>query len=510
MKYDNTRNIVSGMKYGFLYKIMMVLLPFVLRTTMIHALGMEYVGINSLFTSILSVLSLADLGFSGAVVFSMYKPIAQEDTSKLCALLKYFRRVYQSIGVIIFCLGLLVMPFLKYLVTSDLPPDLHLYVLFLGFLINTCSSYFFWAYRSSLLEAHQRQDIVSKVDGAVMLIGYITQIAVLLIFKNYYFYLINIILMTIATYTVRAIYTQKFYPHIQCQGQLSKEDKKEIKTNVGALFIQKVGGTVSLSFDTIVISAFLGITMVAIYGNYNLISTSVLGFFMMFFHLITAGVGNSMVLESPQKNYEHFEKYTFITNWALVWATSCLVCLYQPFMTLWVGQSNMLDFPFVLLVALLFYLSGSRRLVLSYKDAAGLWKKNAFCPLIAAAINLLLNLVLVHCIGIYGIVLSTIISYVMIEIPWDGHVLFKHYFAMKPYAFFAKWFFTLVKMALIAAITYGVCESIVITNQIAVIAIRLIICIILPNVLLLLISWHNPKRKWAISFIYDKILKRKP
>ena len=510
MKYDNTRNILNGMKYGVFYKILMLLLPFVLRTTMIYALGMEYVGINSLFTSILSALSLTELGFTSAIVFSMYKPIADEDHAKLCALLKYYRRVYQSIGVIIFGLGILVLPFLRYFVISELPPDLNLYVLFLGFLINTCSSYFFGGYRSSLLTAHQREDIVSRVNGAIMLIGYITQIVIVLVLRNYYLYVVNIILMTIATNSIRAGRAQKLYPHIQCEGKLSKADKKEIKINVGALFTRKVGGTLSLAFDNIVISAFIGITMVAIYGNYNLISSSILGFFVIFFRLITAGVGNSMVLESPQKNHEYFRKYTFITNWALIWATSCLVCLYQPFTAIWIGQSNMLDFPFVILISALFYLSGSRRLVLSYKDAAGLWKKNAFSPLIAAVVNLLLNLVLVHSIGIYGVVLSTIISYVMIEIPWDGYVLFKYYFSMKPNLYFGKWLLNLIKMALITSVTYGVCSVIVITDYILLIVIRLILCIIIPNVLLLLITWNNPDRKWATSFVYDKILKRRP
>jgi O-antigen/teichoic acid export membrane protein len=509
MKYDNTRNILSGMKFGIVYKIMMLLLPFALRTVMIYALGMEYVGINSLFTSILSTLSLAELGFSGAVVFSMYEPIAHEDNVKLCALLRYYRRVYQSVGAIIFCLGLLVMPFLKYLVTSALPTDLHLYVLFLGFLINTCSSYFFGGYRSSVLTAHQREDIASKINGVIMLIGYITQIAVLLVFKNYYIYLLNVILITVATNMVRAVNAKKLYPHIQCNGQLSKEDRIEIKVNVGALFLQKVGGTVSLSFDTMVISAFLGITMVALYGNYYLISTSILSFFMLFFNLITAGIGNSMVLESPKRNYEYFKKYAFLADWALIWATSSLVCLYQPFMSLWVGQGGMLDFPFVLLISVLFYLSGSRRLVISYKDAAGLWKKNAFSPLIAAAVNLALNLLLVRSIGIYGIILSTIISYLMIEIPWDGYVLFRYYFVKDPYVYYKRWFFSLIKMALVTAVTYGVCAAIDVSNPVAVIAVRLILCIVVPNALLLLISWHNPKRKWAISFIYGKINKRR-
>jgi O-antigen/teichoic acid export membrane protein len=510
MKYDNTRNILNGMKYGIVYKIMMLLLPFALRTVMIYALGMEYVGINSLFTSILSTLSLAELGFSGAVVFHMYQPIAHEDHTKLCALLKYYRRVYKSVGLIIFCLGLLVLPFLKYLITSALPPDLHLYVLFLGFLINTCSSYFFGGYRTSVLTAHQREDIVSQNNGVIMLIGYMTQIAGLLVFKNYYLYLLNVILITVTTNMVRAVNARKLYPHIQCKGKLSKEDRKEIQVNVGALFLQKVGGTVSLSFDTMVISAFLGITMVALYGNYYLISTSILSFFMLFFNLITAGIGNSMVLESPQRNYEYFKKYAFLADWALIWATSSLVCLYQPFMSLWVGQGGMLDFPIVMLISVLFYLTGSRRLVLSYKDAAGLWKKNAFSPLIAAAVNLALNLLLVRGIGIYGIVLSTIISYVMIEIPWDGYVLFRHYFAMRPYTYYAKWCLSLVKMAVVAAATYGVCAAIDVSNLAALIAVRLILCIVVPNVLLLLISWRNPNREWANSFIYGKLFKREP
>lgn len=501
MKYKNTKNIINGMKFGIVYKIFVMFLSFALRTCIIYTLGIEYIGLNSLFSSILSVLSLTELGFSSAIVYSMYKPIAEEDYTKLNAIMKYYRSVYRVVGISILALGMMLVPFLKYIIKADCPTDLNLYILYIGYLLNTCSSYFCMGYRSSILVAYQREDISSVINGCVMTIGYIYQIFTIIVFKNYYLYLINVILMTITGNVSRAIYTIKRYSMIKCEGKLSKKEKNNITTNVGAIFLIRVGNTVSLSFDNIVISSCIGITAVAIYGNYNYIMTSIVGFFTIFYNLITAGIGNSMVVKSIKDNYKSFNKYVFVSNWALTWACSCLLCLYQPFMELWTGKDSMLDISFVILLTSLFYILCSRKVVSSYKDAAGLWKKDAFRPLIGATINLILNIISVKYIGINGIVLSTIVSYVMVEIPWETWALFKFYFNTGKKEYYFLQVKNVIELSCILGLTYLFCNRIKISSLYVLITLRLIICCFVPNIIMILFHIKDERFKWVISIL---------
>lgn len=508
MRYNNSKNIMNGMLFGAAYRILMVILPFILRTCIIYVLGIEYAGLNSLFTSILSALSMTELGFAGAIVYSMYKPIAEENYEKINALLNYYRKVYRIIGVIILALGLLLTPFLKYIISSDCPDDLNIYILYFGYLLNSCCSYFCMSYRSSILTAYQREDITSKINGIVVLAGYILQIISIILFKNYYLYLLIVILLTVIANLSRAIYTMKAYPKLKCEGKLVKEERGKITTNVKALFLQKIGNIVSVSFDNIIISSFLGLTIVAVYGNYNYIMSSVMSFFTLFYNVITAGIGNSMVLDSPEKNYTQFKKYSFISNWAVTWATCCLVCLYQPFIELWVGEEYQLSMVFVVLISFLFYVTCTKRVVTSHKDAAGLWRKDRFRPLIAAFANLACNILMVKYIGIVGVVLSTILSYVVIEMPWETIVLFKTYFNRGAGEYFRILLFDFIRMLIIVFCTFGICIALPIKNAYLSFVVRFMICLIVPNIALYVFHIRDENERWALAYVKNKVMRR--
>ena len=406
-----------------------------MRTAMIYLMGVQYLGLNSLFTSVLQVLNLAELGVGSAMVYSMYKPIAEDDDTTICALMKLYRTYYRMIGLVIAVVGCALTPFIPYLIKSDVPTGLNIYVLYILNLGATVLSYWLFAYKNSILSAHQRTDVVSKVTLITSTIQYGLQLFVLWAFHNYYLYVIVMLATQALTNIVTAVCADKLYPQFKPKGEVSTEEKNIITKKIKDLFFIKIGSVVVDSADTIVISAFLGLTSLAIYQNYFYIMNSVYGMVGIVFVSITAGVGNSLITESIEKNYNDLRTFTFLLSGILCFCCTCFIGLYQPFMKIWVGDSLMLGFPFVILICIYFYV----RLIASIwnvpKDAAGLWHTDRYRALIAAAVNLALNLAMVNYIGLYGILLSTIISVLCISCPWILHNIFKYVYKQRPWSY---------------------------------------------------------------------------
>ena len=424
-KIERTKNATRNIIFGVILRAYQIIVPFLMRTAMIYLMGVQYLGLNSLFTSVLQVLNLAELGVGSAMIYSMYRPIAEDDNTTICALMKLYRTYYRLIGLIIAVVGCILTPFIPKLISGDIPQGINIYILYLLNLGATVLSYWLFAYKNSILQAHQRTDIVSKVTLITNTIQYVLQLFVLWIFKNYYLYVTVMLVTQALTNIVTAIMADKIYPQFKPKGELHKEEIHQINQKIRDLFTAKLGGVVVGSADTIVISAFLGLTTLAVYQNYYFIMNSICGFITVIFSAITAGIGNSLVTESSEKNYNDFKKFTFIICFILCICCCCFVGLYQPFMKLWVGKKFMLSFSFVILFCILFYCLELAMVWATVKDAAGLWHSDRFRPLIGACANLIMNIVLVQVIGLYGIILSTVFSYIFISMPWLIHNLFK-------------------------------------------------------------------------------------
>lgn len=428
MRIERTKNAKKGIAAGALLKVCQMVLPFLMRTAMIQIMGVQYLGINSLFSSILHVLNLAELGVGVAMVFSMYEPIAKDDEATICALMGLYRKYYRIIGLVVAVGGVLILPVLPSLVSGDIPADLNIYTIYLMNLGATVLSYWLFAYRNCLLQAHQRNDMISLVAVLTCFIQYGIQFAVLWIFRNYYLYVIVILATQVLNNVFTALVTLKMYPQFKPRGKPSADKIKQINQRVRDLFTGKLGAVVLKQADTIVISSFLGLRVLAIYQNYYFILSSVIDVIEMVLSTITAGLGNSFITETKEKNYSDLEKFTFLLLWGLGVCICCILGLYQPFMKIWVGEDLMLDFNVVICFALYFLVYIFNRLLSVYKDAAGLWHEDRFRPLITSIVNLSLNLLWVHRWGVYGVVLSTVVSMVFVGMPWITKNLFTMFF----------------------------------------------------------------------------------
>lgn len=426
MVLNKEKNARISVAWGFIFKIVSLVCPFIIRTLLIKIMGSEYSGLGSLFTSILQVLSLAELGFGTAMVFSMYKPVAQDDKSTLSAILKYYRKIYFIISIIILAAGALVLPFLKFLVKDDVPSSVNLYILYGIYVLNTFISYFGLAYRSSILSAYQREDINSIANLIANVLLYAAQIIVLILYPNYYLYIIFLPITTLLLNVMKYIYVKKKYKEIAPEGELDDSVRKEIKTNMAALLCHKVGGVVVNSADNIVISAFLGLVVLSNYNNYYYLLSAISAFIIIIFTSLCAGVGNSLIVKTKEENERFFNKVFLLNCFVVSFCTICFFNLYQIFIELWVGKDLMFDFATVILFCIYFYLHMIRRTIIMYRDAFGAWRDNKIQPIVSCIFNLIVNIVLVQFIGIYGILISTILSMVLIDIPWETVTFFKN------------------------------------------------------------------------------------
>ena len=479
MKVDVKRNTILGAVTGVINKLVVTVLPFIMRTIMIYFMGTQYLGLSSLFNSILNMLSLAELGFGTALVFSMYKPIAENDDETLCALLGLYRRIYRIIGTVILIVGLGITPFIGHFVSGDVPADINLYTLYLIYLANTVASYFLFAYKNSLLAAFQRNDINNTVSTILTTLEYGLQIVLVIAFRNYYCYAVLFPVFTIIGNIVRAVIVQKKYPQYICKGIVPKEQRKVIYTKTLALASHKIGNTISTSLDSLVVSAFLGLTSVGIFGNYNYIVTTVMAIIWIVYSSMTAGIGNRMNLYSADRNYEDFKALTSFNNFVMCWASGCILYLYQPFMELWAGKENLLGLSSVLIFTLYFYVYQSRKVVLLYKDAAGLWKEDQWKPIVGAAVNLVLNITSVQFVGIDGVILSSIASFLFVEIPWESRTLYKYYFKKNVREYYISEVLALLKSLPIWVCLGFACYFIPFSG-IAELAVKAIICFAVP------------------------------
>jgi len=507
MIIKKTKNAVRGVIAGFIYKLITLLFPFAIRTVIIYKLGVEYVGLSSLFSAILNVLNLAELGFSTAVVFSMYKPIAEDDKDSIRALLNAYRKIYKTIGFIVLFVGLAVTPFLKFLINGNYPVSINLYVLFLIYLANTVISYFFFAYKTSLISAHQRNDIISTVNSIINILMYISQIIVLMAFSNYYIYAIFIPCSSLVSNLVVGVVTKKMYPEYFCEGEISVEQKKTIKSKVAALMVHKVGTVVQNSIDSLAISIFFGITVLGIYNNYMYVATAIQGFISIIFQSITAGLGNYVHKESVEKNYILFKRILFINALVVSFCSICLIVLYQPFMRLWsimsAGDTSvMLDMKVVISLVVLFYVNNIRHACGTYREALGIWDKDKWRPLCISIVNLVGTLICAYNGSLIGIIISTIVAYLFVSLYWETSILYKNYFKKSSKDYFVKILLYTIVCILIGVIVFYTCSFIAIQGVWGFV-LKVALCCAL-TVLLLVISYISQDE---FKFYFKKIFK---
>ena len=467
MKIDFSRNTKRNIVSAFLNKGIGLLFPFLNRTLFLWLMGAEYLGLNGLFTSILGVLALADLGFGTAVVCSMYKPVADDDRELVCAYLRFYRKVYRWVGTAIFAIGLCLLPFLRSLVKGDLPPGLDLHVLYLVHLVNTAIGYFLFAYRGSVLNAYHRGDVVTNIRTFTSIAQYATTFLILFLTRNYYHYVIAIVFFTVVNNLLVYRESRRLFPEIEPRGELPAAKRDKVVTDVKSIFMHKVGAVITNQTDNIVISAFLGLVAVGAYGNYYYVHTAVGGLAWSVYSSMQNGFGNTIFTESKEENFERLMRAVRAVLVVVAGCSAMMAALYQPFIEVWTGGREELSrhaLTAVLMVAF-FYVYQSRQTLLTFKAAANLWQEDRWKPLVAGAFNLTVNISLVvflpEAYKLDGVILSTVLSFVLIQIPWESHVMFTRFFGSREAGeYWRVQAVSILKTVALSAASWGVASSI--------------------------------------------------
>lgn len=484
-------HVIKNSFWGMACKFIQILCPFIVRTIMIDILGSEYTGLNGLFTSILKILSLTELGFSSAITYNMYEPIAHDNITEICSLLNVYKRIYRIVGFIILGIGIALLPFLKHLIYGSYPSEINIYVLYVIYLANTCLTYFLFAYRTSLLNAYQRYDMVSIISLISSLIMYILEIICLIITHSYYLYSFCALFTTVINNLLVLYKTQKLFPQITCTGNLSPEKTKDIKIRVKALLGHRIGTAIITSADNIVISSFLGLTAVTYFNNYYYIISALISIIDTVLGGMVATIGNYIALKSRENIFKLFNSLNYILLWVVGLFSICYGCMIQDFIEIWLGVSYQYKSSITLLLLVLyFYFWKIRSVNLRFKEAAGMWNDDFWKPYVSAIINIVLNIILVNIIGINGVLISTIVTMIFVNMPWEVHVLYLNLFKRKESEYYFKLIRQTITIVISGLITFLFCTLINTKITIARLFCKMIICIIIPNIIFILTALH--------------------
>lgn len=512
---SRTNKSIKNIVISVIGEISTIVVAFVARTYFIRLLGAEYLGVNGLFLSIVAFLSVAELGFGLAITFSLYKPLAEKDETKIKALMQLFRKVYTIVGLVVIALGLAFLPFLHFF-TKDVSDIGNLYVYFILILMTAAVSYFF-SYKMTLIIADQKAYIVELYKQIIFVIYNIIQVVLLILWQNFYLFLIAHFVAVLANNLMINHKANKLYPFLKDKEKvkLPKEEATILKKNIRAMFYQQIGATLHTTLKNPIISATVSIIILGVYTNYQLITDTLVKVITIIFTAITASIGNLGATVDNRKTEKAFRNIYFGNFWLMAFCTAMLFTLITPFITLWAGTDYLLDDYVVLAIIFNFYILGMRKSVIQFKTALGLFWYDRFRPFIEAIVGVGLMILLGYYLGLVGIFLGNIINYFVVTFWIEPIVLYKHGFKMKPIRFYLIYLQYFVVTCAIAAISYYATSFLKEINVGALLLTALITAVVV-NLLLFLIYRKTSEYKYmknliitAIKSIKNKIVSKK-
>lgn len=481
-------------------------MSFFCRTVFIYSLGKTYLGFSGLFSDILTLLSLAELGVGTAILYSMYKPTAKGDHKQVAALLNLYKKVYNTIGVIITVVGFALTPFLKYLI-SDIPDMPEIPVIYILYLLNTTASYFF-IYKKSILITDQKSYVASLIYICTTTLQNLLQIVFLLTTHNFIIYLLIQIACTLANNIIISVYVDRHYSYLKQykDEQLCKEDKQVIYNNVKAMFVSKLSSAVVTSTDNLLISKFVSTIVLGLYSNYTLFTTMLRTILSKIFEALTGSVGNLVALESSDRVYKTFRKIWFVNFWLVSFSCAGLFALVNPFITLWVGESYLLEERVVFIVCLNLYMRLIRNTFLTFNDTYGMFKQLKPKCIAEAIINLTVSLLFVGPMkmGIYGVLFGTFVSNITTNFWYEPYLLFKKFgVSLK------KYFLLFGEYILLTAISAGtmfwVCNYVIALNGWIGFILKVAVTCVCINLFYIVVFARTDEFKYFLEIVEAKI-----
>lgn len=502
-----TNNSIKNSITIFISNALALLIGFISQKIFINILGLEYLGLNGLFTNIISMLGIVELGIGNAIIYNLYKPIVQNDKETIKSLMKFYRKSYILVAIIVLLISLLLIPFLGFFVDlKSVTIDINITFIYMLFILDIVSSYLF-SYKRSILYADEKNYIINYIHIGYLLVLNITQLLILFITKNYYLYLIIKIIVRIIENIVITKVANKKYSYLLDKDirSLDKEILNDIIKKIKALFFHKIGSFIVLGTDNILISKFFGLISVGLYSNYYLIINAMQTLFSQVINALTPSIGHLLVEEDYNKNYAVFKKINFINFWITTFSGICILNLIDPFITLWIGEKYLLGFDVLIVLVLNYYQRMMRYSYSVFKEAAGIYYEDRFVPLIESVLNIIFSIILLKIFGLKGVFIGTLVSSLALWGFSYPKYVYKKLFNqnMKSYIFenikYLIIFILLVILSIIKVFIFKF-DSAFIT-----LFVNLIISIIIPNLIIILIFHKNEEFKYFIKLICKKL-----
>lgn len=504
-KNSRTKSSFINIIVSIFSNIITIIIGLIAQAIFIKILGSKYLGLNGLFTNIISMLGIVELGIGSAIIYNLYKPIAENDCETIKSLMKFYKKSYHIIGIIVAILGISVIPFLKYIVsTTELP--INTTAIYLLFLSDIVFSYFL-SYKRSILYANQKNYIVQIIHIIYLIILNFFQLLILYTTKNYYLYIIVKIIMRIienACITIIANY-QYSYLMDKKTSALNKNIEKDIFKKVKALFFHQIGAFAINGTDNIVISKYIGLVSVGLYSNYYLIINSVQTILNQIIDATTPSIGNMLVTETKEKYYEVFKRIRFLNFWITSFCGICIYSLMEPFVKIWVGSEYLLPSVVLLALTINFYQKTSRLTYKTFKTAAGIFYEDRFVPIIEATINIVVSIFLAKKIGLIGVFIGTIVSGLSLWCYSYPKYVYKNLFSRKYSSYIKETIGYILLFIILLLVTTTATNIISISNIFTQLFFRLTICLTIPNFIIIVCFHKTDNFKY-----YVKLFKKLP
>lgn len=488
-------------------RIIAIFMGFVTRVVFTRMLNESYVGVNGLFTDILNVLALSELGVGAAITYALYKPIAEKDIEKQKSLMKLYRYIYRFVAAVVCVAGLAVIPFMDVLIKNQ--PDVdNLTFIYLMYLANSVLSYLL-VYKRTLIDAHQKIYIGTLYQTIFLVIQDIVQIIILITTQNFILFLFIYLVCTFGGNLMISLKADKLYPYLKDKDvkPLDKEERRDIFKNIKAMLMHKIGAVVVNNTDNLVLSSIVGITSVGLYSNYYLLIGSVRQVLDQVFYGITASVGNLGITEDKTRVKKIFETSFFLGQWMYGFAAICLYQLLNSFVEISFGKNYVFPLSVVLILCINFFVTGMRKATLVFRDSLGLFWYDRYKSIAEAVINLVVSVILAYKFGAAGVFWGTLISTVFTSSWVEPYVLYKHHLKTPVFNYFVKYISYTLVIAIVWLLTDYLC-GLVSGGIIYVLVIRLLICVVIPNLILLIVYCRTKEFRFSVAKARALIIKR--
>ena len=453
-----TRYTLINMVVNVGGQLMNQVLLFISRMVFIHYLSAAYLGVNGLFTDVLGILNLAELGVGTAMIYSLYEPAAKNDEHRLAQLMNLYRLLYRIVAVVVLLVGLALMPFLGFFIKDSSGIE-HLRLIYLMYVANSVCSYLL-SYKNSIYLAYQKAYVRNLWAQLCDAVKTLFQIVLIVLTGNFILYLAVQFVMQFIPNIIVSVKVDKEFPYLkECRELPEKEEFHGILRNIGAMSFHKLGTVIVRNTDSLLMSSFVGLLSVGLYSNYKLVLSGINNMMDKFSNAFTGSLGNLSAIEDEKRVYGIYRELDLLFFVIYGYWTAGLFALFNAFITLCFGPDYCFSMATVAVLVMEFYITGQRKVNLLFREAKGLFWHDRYKAIVEAIINLVVSLILVQYFGIAGVLGGTVISSLTTCVWVEPYILMRYGiredWQKKLRDYFIRYLQRALVVAALAAVSYG-------------------------------------------------------